>query len=149
MRFLSRQIFHSRPFNLHLDFWKSRSWEIKFYVFQNLEKFQTLKFFQVYSINWPSFFHGGDLEKKSMFAELKVWNRTWFSEIRVQIKRLTGGSFCPLFQTKFPDFTCQRCSTCLLVFGCWDLSHVIFLKLRKKKNCLQTWGNSQKDNYYF
>ena len=26
-----------------------------------------------------------------------------------------------------------RCSTCLLVFFCWELSHVIFLKLRKKE----------------
>ena len=26
-----------------------------------------------------------------------------------------------------------RCSTCPLVFGRWELSHVIFLKLRKKE----------------
>ena len=25
------------------------------------------------------------------------------------------------------------CFTCALVFGCWDLSHKIFLKLRKKE----------------
>ena len=25
------------------------------------------------------------------------------------------------------------CSTCPLVFGCWELSHVIFLKLKKKE----------------
>ena len=27
----------------------------------------------------------------------------------------------------------SRCSTCALVFGCWELSHVIFLMLRKKE----------------
>ena len=26
-----------------------------------------------------------------------------------------------------------RCSTCPLLFGCCELSHVIFLKLRKKE----------------
>jgi hypothetical protein len=26
-----------------------------------------------------------------------------------------------------------RCSTCPLVLGCWELSHVIFLMLRKKE----------------
>ena len=26
-----------------------------------------------------------------------------------------------------------RCSTCPLVFDCWELSHVIFLMLRKKE----------------
>ena len=26
-----------------------------------------------------------------------------------------------------------RCSTCPLVFGCWELSHIIFLMLRKKE----------------
>ena len=30
-----------------------------------------------------------------------------------------------------------RCSTCPLVFGCWELSHLIFLMQREKKNCLQ------------
>ena len=39
-----------------------------------------------------------------------------------------------LFET---DVTCRgmkiKCSTCPLVFGFWELSHVIFLKLRKKK----------------
>ena len=28
---------------------------------------------------------------------------------------------------------CIRCSSCHLVFACWELSHVIFLTLRKKK----------------
>ena len=32
-----------------------------------------------------------------------------------------------------PIKTCLRCSTCVLVFGCWELNHVIFLKLRKKE----------------
>ena len=27
----------------------------------------------------------------------------------------------------------HRCSTCPLVFGCWELGHVIFLMLRKKE----------------
>ena len=27
----------------------------------------------------------------------------------------------------------SRCPTCPLVFGCWELSHVIFFKLRKKE----------------
>ena len=27
----------------------------------------------------------------------------------------------------------HRCSKCGLVFGCWELSHVIFLMLRKKE----------------
>ena len=30
-------------------------------------------------------------------------------------------------------WTWLRCSTCSLVFGCWELSHVIFLMLRKKE----------------
>ena len=31
------------------------------------------------------------------------------------------------------NFLRLRCSTCPLVFGCWELSHVIFLILRKKE----------------
>ena len=62
-----------RPFNLYLDFWKSRSWEIK--VWSNRRKISVpahLDFFQVYGINL-SFFLGEDLEKKSTFA-----GRPWF-----------------------------------------------------------------------
>ena len=79
------------------------------------------------------FFSGLRPEKKIKLCRTWNFSRPWFLEINVQIKRLTGGSFCPLFQAKFPDFTCQRCSTCLLVFGCCKLSHVIFLKLRMKE----------------
>ena len=41
-----------------------------------------------------------------------------------------------------------RCSTCPLVFGCWELSHVIFLMLRKKELLAQSWANSQNDNCF-
>ena len=68
-----------------------------------------------------------------------------WSEIENSIEELTGKN-----HTKPVERLCNsygngakrqvvpiRCSTCPLVFGCWELSHVIFLMLRMKKNCLQ------------
>ena len=40
-----------------------------------------------------------------------------------------------------------RCSACPLVFGCWELSHMIFLNMTKKE-LLASWANSQNDNYF-
>ena len=43
-------------------------------------------------------------------------------------------------------------STYPLVFGCWELSHVIFLMWFfsnwERKNCLQSWAYLQSDNYF-
>ena len=39
----------------------------------------------------------------------------------------------------------QRCSTCPLVFGCWKLSHVIFLMLRKKELIAKLSKSTQND----
>ena len=60
-KLLSAAITHTRPFNLHLDIWKSRSWEIKVLLLIFLW-FET---------------------------DLDFW-RPWFSEIKVQIKRPTA-----------------------------------------------------------
>ena len=92
------------PFNLHLDFWKWRSWEIKV-LFKPQKNFRSCKpgfFFSLspgfFSGLWykSSFFLGGDLEKKSRFAGPEIFlrfeadldfSRPWFSEIKVQIKK--------------------------------------------------------------
>ena len=89
----------SRPFNLHLDFWKSRSWEIK--VCFNFRSCTPGFFFSLspwfFSGLWhkSSFFLDGP-RKKCRFAGPKIFlrfeadldfSRPWFSEIKVQIKR--------------------------------------------------------------
>ena len=40
-----------------------------------------------------------------------------------------------------------ECSTCPRGFGCWELSHVIFLMLRKKE-LLAKLSKLQSDNYF-
>ena len=45
-------------------------------------------------------------------------------------------------------FLLLRCSTCTLVFGCCELSHVIFLKLRKKE-LLAKWSKLSKNSCHF
>ena len=56
----------NRPFHLHLDFWKSRSWEIKVCLSPGFFSGLWYKF---------SFFLGGDLEKKSTFAGPEIFLR--------------------------------------------------------------------------
>ena len=86
----------SWPFNLHLDFWKWRSWEIKVY-FKPLKNFRSCKpgfFFGFWCKS--NFFFRWRPWKKSRFAGPEVYlrfeadldfSRPWFSEIKVQIKR--------------------------------------------------------------
>ena len=42
----------------------------------------------------------------------------------------------------------QRWSTCPRVFGRFFLNHVIYFKLRRKDNFLQSWANSQNGIYF-
>ena len=44
-------------------------------------------------------------------------------------------------------FSWSRCSTCPLVLGCCELSHVIFLKLRKKEQ-LAKLSKLKNDNHF-
>ena len=87
-----------RPFNLHLDFWKSRSWKIKVLknqgLLQTLEKFQVLeKKARFIPYTWKNYWW--QTEKKSRCAGPENFlrfetdlnfSRPWFSEIKVQIK---------------------------------------------------------------
>ena len=99
--FLStHSLFYFRPFNLHLDFWKSRSLEIKV-CFKPNKNFMscTPGFFSnmspgFFSGFWykSSFFSRWRRRKKSRWAgpeRFKAdldFSRPWFSEIKVQIK---------------------------------------------------------------
>ena len=53
---------------------------------------------------------------------------------------MTSSINCSQFLLK--SIKCIRCSTCSLVFGCWKLSHVIFLKLSKKELFAEWTQNS-------
>ena len=39
--------------------------------------------------------------------------------------------------------TALGCSTSVLVFGCWPMKHVTYLKLRKNLNVVTSWANTQ------
>ena len=70
-----------QPFNLQLDFWKWRSWEIK-YFFKPKKKFRSCTPGFFFSLSPGSF--SGLWYKSSFFLGLqvcstwKVWSRTWF-----------------------------------------------------------------------
>ena len=92
---------NTRPFNLHLDFWKSRSWEIKVLqtrIFsRSPPRNKKLDFYQTWKKSrWQT-------EKKSRCAGPEIFlrfesdlnfSRPWFSEIKVQIKRTRVGAAC-------------------------------------------------------
>ena len=87
---------NTRPFNVHLDFWKSRSWEIKIW-FKPKKNFRSSTpgfFLGVWYKS--SFFSRWRPRKKCRFAGPEIFlrfeadlnfSRPWFSEIKVQIKR--------------------------------------------------------------
>ena len=45
----------------------------------------------------------------------------------------------------FNGIRLARCSTSVLLFGCWLMNHVIYLKLRQN---VKDWTNSQNDNFF-
>ena len=55
-----------RPFNLHLDFWKSRSWEIK----KNFGSWKPGFFFSLS----PGFFSGYTVNQNGLLASKTVWH---------------------------------------------------------------------------
>ena len=91
------------PFNLHPDFWKSSSWEIKVY-FQTLQKFQVLEFF----------FQVSTLQKSKCLTWnfSRAWNRSWF------IKTLI---FKNTFQDLKDQLSCFCTESCFVFFTeVWD-----------------------------
>ena len=100
-KLLSAAITHTRPFNLHLDFWKSRSWEIKV-CFKprkiaspgNLDFFLGLHLEKKLGLYYKSERNPVDKLKKKIQLEIFLrfetchnLSRPRFSEIKVQIKR--------------------------------------------------------------
>ena len=51
--------------------------------------------------------------------------------VTLQLLYFSSNVFVQLFFVLYHNSF--KCSTCPLVFGCWKLSHMIFLKLRKKE----------------
>ena len=84
---------------------------------------------------------------KSNYVTKKIWKLvTYFGEkkFRILLERKLKYSFKKILTdlvecyflykvALYPGAAELRCSTRPLVFGCWKLSHVIFLKLRKKE----------------
>ena len=57
----------------------------------------------------------------------------WKATVKIT-KKIMVQSFHPVdLHLIFEISSSQRCSTCGLVFGCWELSHGIFLKLRNRE----------------
>ena len=96
-----------RPFNLHLDFWKSRSVsnlkKISGPAYLDFFHFVTWIFF-TFMVHINLFFSRWRPRKKSRFAGPEIipkyeadldFSRPWFSEIKVEIKRqiAIGGNF--------------------------------------------------------
>ena len=96
---LSPVFFVIRPFNLHLDFWKSRSASnlrkisspanLDFLIGLHLEKksrFSTINLKKIQVTNWKK------IQVCKTWNFSKVWIRPWFSEIKVQNKWLIVSS---------------------------------------------------------
>ena len=65
------------------------------------------------------------------------WRCKMNSTFTLQLRRGRVASMTPIVEHSFLDGVRLGCSTCLLVFGCWELSHVIFSQAEKKRTACQ------------
>ena len=90
--------------------------------------------------NWKYLFFKIQRKCKSKTFYFKNWIESQQNITETQgntksVNQLLGISKAePGFESNLArHYCCLWCSTCPLVFGCWELSHVIFLVLRKKE----------------
>ena len=117
--------YYNRLFNLHSDFWKSRSVKdprkkIRFCKPWFFFSFVTFIFFSP-CIN-PAFFQGGD-PKKIWVCRTRHFSRVSNIHFKVQIKRQyvkTSDTYSKIGSKAIPNLLCTHHMTSLLSSACWN-----------------------------